>query len=589
MPESFKKVIFLTDRFVGRKVVRLCREENALVIALCVGAKLTMEKEGILCSYPDDLIDLPDLNSFGIENIERARRICASLDSKLREKIPFLDANGIDLLTFAFFAVKNYFDVLFVATIVMERLFEKIRGADVILAQKNYALDGPIESLIIRGLLENVFLKDEGSLRVMANGSFDLKEFCLSLFGRLERKWGLSIENSRYKKGTCGGVILQGGHDVSCLASGRLDYVGFYKLDVSEVPWLKAAAGNFEDRINEAFAEICSDADYRRLYPGDTDLFNFANDLLKEWLLKSAVPWVSCGNYLKEKIATLNPKFAITATCRFGFSEALIYGIVKSMGIPLITYQEGGGVGYTNWPFFNLDMELSDYFLVYGEGVGKSECLQNGKAEVVSVGSIRLEEVKKTLSGRKPAVLTLMIVPDHMKTDICMQHYPYNGGFFSQAYRHQLKILGAIRNIAGIRIIIKAVRGKEYLYERYVGLLEIETRPFADVLDDASAFVIDYPSTVLQECLLTGKPVALLYNKGAVEFEPQASVALGRRVRMSAEPDEFADVIGRLIEDAKHGTAMTDEKDFLEQYCFMEDAGGNFRRFFNRAIVGKNV
>lgn len=592
MPESFKKVILLTDRFTGRQGGRLCRGEDVLVIALCVGAKLTMEKEGILCRYPDDLVDLPDLNSFGTENIIRVRKICGILDEKLRVKMPFIRENGIRLFYYSFYTVKRFFDVIFTSAIIMERLLNTLKDAEVTVVKKTgscYKRVESLEPLIITSLLENVFLKDSGNIRIAEFRKSDVGDLCSSGMERIKQMLFFPAGNARNGLSSRGGIILQDGHDVSYLAGERLDDFCFSRADAFTVLHTKESeneAKRLEALIDELFVEAAADSEYRGLYPGGDELFDLANRLLKFWLLKSALAHLSSASHFKERLLELGLRFALTASCRFDFPEALMYGIVKSLHIPVVTYQEGGGAGYIKWPFFNLDMELSDYFLAYGEGVKQSPYLRNGNAEIVPVGSLRLEKLKQGVNNREASPLTIFVVLDSIKTGI-WQHYPYNGGFFSEAYRNQLKLLNYIRRFEGVRFIIKTVRGKEFLYERLDDFFGIETRPLSEVLGNASAFIVEYPSTVLQECLITDKPVALLYDRANVEFDPDALASLNKRVRMSSDPDEFMSVIEQLIKDVRQGTGMSENREFLEKYCLMNNAAGNLREFFNRIMTGE--
>jgi len=129
---------------------------------------------------------------------------------------------------------------------------------------------------------------------------------------------------------------------------------------------------------------------------------------------------------------------------------------------------------------------------------------------------------------------------------------------------------------------LKTVEGMEYLYESFVeDNISIETLPLSKILNRPIAFILDYPSTTIQECLLTDKPIALLHNPDNVKFDQNALESLSLRVRVSSDHDKFYKVIESLIDDVKHGTKMTENSEFRDRYCLMNNTEDSLKIFFN--------
>jgi len=119
------------------------------------------------------------------------------------------------------------------------------------------------------------------------------------------------------------------------------------------------------------------------------------------------------------------------------------------------------------------------------------------------------------------------------------------------------------------RFILKTVRGRENLYASHIGAgdrLRMETRPLEEVLGGAAAFILDYPSTVLQECLLTDKPIALLLDGNQVRLEAAALELLRRRIRIAFDVADFPMTLAALQADVQNGNPMTKNRDFLRRY-----------------------
>jgi hypothetical protein len=596
--------IIIADAEDADKVTKLYKGMDKAIVSFSIEAKLALERRGVECIFPDDLVDLPDLNKLGSDNLQLVKDICEIIDNKLKERFPFLQQNRINLFGNGFFVVKVFFDSLCSSFLILERLFQEIGNRDVVLYSSGCALENIAERncALVPSLIKYVFLKEYPAIKIIPESNyrssrimmedvrsyFPLLVLCMQTWFR---------KNSRT---VCGskGIVLDSRYDVKILIDDVLREMEFFEIFLFRriiaikslhsrrlsIKMLSDNAGVYKV-IREIFHEITAEMATHEIFHGHAGLGSFAFLYLEQYLTKSLGGILHHGDDIKSVLSEIAPTLLCTASCRIDLKDAFVLGIAKSLDVPVVTYQEGGGAGYLDWPLFNLDTKLSNFFLVYGKGVAESPYIEKKLAKVIPVGSIYLDQVKKNMSATKKGTSLpgIYVILDNIKTDV-WQHYPCNGGNFSQAYRHQSKIIESLKKVDFEGFILKTIKGRENLYSSMIDIkdhIRIETKPLSSILHNASAFVLEYPSTVLQECLLTNKPIALLFNKTSVIFDNYAFELLKRRVRVVSEYEEFTRVLESLIEDVRLGNPMTENKDFLMNYCLMENSKGNIDNFFS--------
>jgi len=565
-----------------------------IILPFSVDAKVELEKRGVKCLFPDEIVDPPDLNSLGRENMSRVREICEMVDRSLRERLPFLGESNIDLLGGIFYQVKIFFDALISSYLILADLLPLLIGREIIVCRDPGKLDKiiggrtPLVPLLIEHIFKPAFnnikiyplRSDAGCLCGNKEDYYDLAE--LIRLGR--QTWtGINVRGSGKEKI----VVLDHRYDLRVWTEYCSSAREFYKIFLFKrwvvlkslysrsVRAFTVSRGAGEGypvaaAIHEAGKELAG----HDIFQGNPALGRFAFLCLAAHVAKSLGSIERPGQAIRKALADMAPAFLCTASCRLEMKEAFILGIAKSLGIPIVTYQEGGGAGYLDWPLFDLDTDWSDYFLVYGDGVAESPYVDKKKAHVIPVGSLYLGEVGKNIvrAEREDATEEIYLILDNIKTGT-WQHYPYNGGSFFQAYRHQLKIIDMLKEASEGRFVLKTVKGREDLYGEAAAhddRMRIETKPLAAVLHRAAAFILDYPSTVLQECLQTDKPIALILNSDYVKFEPRALELLKKRAYVTFDYDEFSEVLKMIHRDLKNGNPMVKNREFLIAYCCPE-------------------
>lgn len=606
MTEENQSFIFIADAGHSDRIAGLCKDAEKVIISFSIDGKLALERRGVRCLFPDDLISLPDLNKMGLDNLHPVKGICAAIDGKLKEKVPFLRENGIDLFRNGFFNIKVFFDSLCSSFLILETLFQKTGHREIVLFSSGCELGKIAEGKcpLVPSLIEHVFLKGHPEIRIVTASNDGARRDGLSDYISYFNQLGLLLRAGFRENGETAsrskGIVLDNRYDVKTLIDNALGGIDFFKISVFRRMMMMKSVHtqrlsvkmlsrkeNLSEIIEEGFREIRDELAANEIFHGNSDLGLFAVLCLEQYAIKSLAGILQHGKDIKEMFSEMAPVLLITSACRMDLRDAFFLGIAKSVDIPVVTYQEGGGAGYLDWPLFNLDTELSDFFLVYGNGVADSSYIEKKKAAVIPVGSIYLDHVKRNIISAKESSNPkgIYVILDNIKKDT-WQHYPYNGGNFSQAYRHQLNVIETLKKFEKADFILKTVEGREELYFAFANAnhIRIETKPLSSVLAEASAFILDYPSTVLQECLLTDKPIALFFNKTAVRFDDHAFDLLKRRVRVAFEYDEIHGILEELLEDVEKGNPMTKNKDFLMKYCLMENARENVHLFLSNFL-----
>ncbi|MGO9013560.1 MAG: hypothetical protein ACLQF0_01145 [Dissulfurispiraceae bacterium] len=607
---SSNPLVIFSDPAHARTIASSYRPEEALYMAFSVQAKMELERMGYPCLFPDDLVELPDFNLMGHENEERVRKICSSLDEILRERIPFLGQNSINIISAVFYYVKVFFDGALSSYYVMKRVLDHLDDRPVVVFKTFAGTSRMVSgrSDIALTLIEQVFAPEYKNIAVITSGkSGHLKEAAgrLKELARDVRTLACALAaNGQAEKPSC--IVLYDSYDVRDIIDvmDGINFHTFHTLDFKafrvfiapqnkgkvRLRILHSDGYEYKAAVGEAFRKAAESQSYRLLLGDNDKLCSFVNMCLESFFVEKLGEYLMLGDYIKETIRELGPKMVLSSSCRLTFEWAFVLEIARSLCIPVVAYQEGGGAGYEDWPVVGTDTRLADYFLVYGNGVKESPFIEKNCAQVVPIGSLHLERTKSRLKHLTPPKASIYVIVDNISTGI-HQHYPYNGGFFCQAFRRQRMILDILKQFKDMSFVIKTIRGREWLYAGYADgkRVRVDTRPLSSILDEASAFVLQRTSTVLLECLLTDRPIALLYDGEDVKFAPDAHELLSRRVRMSSNPGEFPETIRALTNDIKYGSSMTEHTEFRDAYCLVENTADRLKNFFDGLISKGSV
>lgn len=597
-----KRLVIFENPAQAKAISRRRKEyEDATIVSFSIPGKFALAKMGMSSYFPNELVEFPDLNKIGKDNITCVKNVCNFLDNKLKEKINIIGVNNMNIVYSSFFTLKIFFDAVCTSYFILEKLIKETEPEEVILFNARLKGSSIIERQdgVVSALLEDLFSKKNSKIKIAENTYTAYNNVFIPelkpVLSNIRTLISLKRPKTRYKDAA---IAVHNTHDVPYVAREVLPDTNFYKFYFNrnfiicssmhplyfKIRLINGADRTYSALIRQAMQEAAEDSDYRRLSIIDEGVFNFINKHLEAYFLEILPGLLSNFSTIKKWLAKLNPKMALTSSYRVDLKNAFLLEIAKSLKIPVVTYQEGGCIGYLKWPMQDIDADLSDYLLVYGEGV-KKNLPQAEKTKILSVGSLRLENARKSLRKKTPASPVIFVVLGIWSMNI-WQHYPSNIGFCSQSFLHQLKILGILRQFKNVEFAIKTIKGREPYYEDLMDneCMRIVTEPLIDVLDDASAFILDFPSTTLQECIITDKPIALFYDADCVDFENNALNLLNKRVRISKDTSQFYGIVRSLIDDVAHGTDMTKNDEFLNNYCSLPDTRSRLNDFFGKHL-----
>ena len=554
------------------------------VISFCLLSKILLERQGIPCFYPDDLISLPNLNALGHKNSKDVRALCDLLDNRLQ--MEFIELRNMKIVHATFFTIKVFFDAIISTYQVISRLREEYPDSYFVTrkdmrAYKDLMLDTNGHTI---SLLTHVFPSERTIYTKHALQSAPrqniLKNIPLKAYRMIKKRLMSSYKNSRNKNI----AVLMNSHDVPYVMHLLKDMYNFNDWDAGSSNWREEAQGPIDrsacSRMNMLFEQLSEEEEYRALFPEKESLFAYMHQCVYTYFSDVLGRMMGNRKAIIKRLSRENPVCLLTSHCRLDLANAFILEILRAESVPIVTYQEGGGAGYLDWPMYATDTALSDYFLVYGPGVKRSYQEQKVRAKIISVGSLRLQRLSARLDTKTipPNSTVIYVVLDNLKKTT-HQHYPNNGGFFSQAYRHQIAILETLKEFKNQKFVIKTLPGNESLYQQYEDdeHISIITSPLSEILRKADGFIVEYASTILLECVLTNKPIAMLYNTETMAFKKEGLENLRKRVYMTENPLKFKAMINQLIQATKNGETDARDTTFVENYCVVDHTEVNIK------------
>jgi len=603
----FKRLIIFEEPHHAERVSRLKPSEEDCIVVFSVPAKVRLHNRGIRSFFADELIEAPDLNRMGQKNTVRAKKISTMIDNGLSLQFKFLRENNINIASAHFYHLKMFLDASLSIYLLLKALLNKVEAEEIIVFKDRYSFEGlaKCDDSMTPALVDHVFSKKPYRLRVIANEAPVLFNFdpasLRRLAGKLCRTLLFLIGRKRYRGK---GLVLHNQHDVPFVVKEILKDIDFYTIALNRHFMILQSLYSFnfalkpvlpENKfysagIKEVFRELAHSREHKEIFAFDQDFSNFICKCLEGYFLQTVGRILPQAELIRQQLIRLSPKVLITSDCKVDMINTLLLEIARSMNVPIVSYQEGGGAGFLNWPMYSTEMDMSDYFLVYGNGARTTPFIK-GRAEVVPVGSMRLGSLERNiLRSKNEADRPIYVVLDASKIG-SRQHYPYNGGLFSKAYANHLRIIDSLSAFKDTAFVIKTIAGREYLYEPFINKnhTRIVTRPLTEVLNDASAFLMEAPATALLEAILTEKPVAFFYDPECFNFGEDALMMMSKRIRIASDFNRLEELMSLLLEDIKSGSALSSSREFLNNYCLMKDTPDRLKSFFRRIGVSDRV
>lgn len=601
--------IFFSDPALAQAAIDLARERDALIITPTVAGYTALARRNVKGLWADEIAEVsPErLNRMGYDNMARVWKILAIIDKRLEGEFAELRGMNPGVATGAMYSVKLFFDVLVAQRLFLGAWAEQIEGPITFLENPKVGLSPDDEFLfmeqtlypdIARFLLSPELREKVGVEQITdsARKQVNYRQAIKRMIGRKVRK--IQGRISLAKRGGVKALVLHFGHDLPYLKEAipdlGIDLVsgGYASIEPLLMPQIgPTAAVGVRDRMKAVFNGLATDEEYLNcLHAEGLDFSGYVHRKLDRYfcdLLPAAmVGMAGIEGFLRAKRFDL----VLSNSLRLNLGQSFVLGCAKRSGLPVVVYQEGGGTGYLDWPLFETDFRHADYFLSYGPGVENSEFIDKGGARIVSVGSCRLftlgENLRRARMAKRPheGVPTIYFVPDIIHDMV--NHYPYNGGTSFRSFRHQTRIIELMANVKGVRWVIKTIPAyrayyETFLFEKGISGIQVEDEKLSDIIGKADGFIIDFPSTVLQECLLADRPMALFYQPVDCRIQNGALALLKKRIYVSSDVDGHSSIINKLVADCRHGNPMAENSEFLEQYCVQSDTPLKVKTFFS--------
>ncbi|MBF0244142.1 MAG: hypothetical protein HQL31_02555 [Planctomycetes bacterium] len=561
--------------------------------------KKALENLEIENVFPDELIRLPDLNAMGVENNVFLKEFLQVVDIELQSLFPFLAKQKMNVAQAAFFEVKLALDTFRSTGLILSKIIEELQPEEIILYERfrnsnsnrftrwsnnyaNYATDVFLSLFADRCNYSLKQYHQKKSSRYRIEPYYLMAKIMLR--GLLDFLRNGSSRHSLLIQKECHDIVTL--NDSALVSHRRYQTFsrGNYFYFVSQWPFSPSRLYRLESSSISPDLQIVDLIRHPSLERWKTDFclsffagawFRHLVDFVPVMLKRAAA--------LEKKILAVSPKAMFTSDCRYFLKDAFFFELVRSKGIPVVAYQEGGGYGYLDYPVIRTDIDLPDVFLTYGEGVSNSVYLDGGRAKRISLGSIRLKKIHldQQISRSKEPRRGIYVILDSIKAGL-YQHYPSNSGFFSQAYRYQLELLETLKQFPQERFIIKVIPKTAPFCQHFVSPnISIESRPLVEVLHLAEGFIVEFPSTVLMECLATDRPVALLDRPDVFTIHSEAMESLRRRCFVSEGISNFRKTIQDLVRAIRSPENRLMNQDFRDDYIFQDDTESKLNQWLS--------
>ena len=267
--------------------------------------------------------------------------------------------------------------------------------------------------------------------------------------------------------------------------------------------------------------------------------------------------------------------------------ERAVASAARRTSVPVILYQHGGSYGWRPLPMHSyMEGQFADYFMAYGEGAAQhfASTTPPGfhQPQALPVGSCSLDRLAETVDSQEakrkiyerysldPAKKVLIYV-----VDVFAGNRSYFPDYYPDTwyYEHQKQVIRILADHPEFQFLVKLAAGQannplaEFVQRLGVNHIKVMTDGrFAVLLPAADAVIIDYPSTPVDESLVTHKPVFVLIDRRLLIFDEEAMTLLGRRARLANDPPEFLRMVEQFLVDGAPADDVGSEKEFLNRY-----------------------
>lgn len=627
---SMNTILFIENKEDVEVIEELKRNEEFLIISLDPEVTYTLEKKGLIFKVQDDYFSFDEYLKLGLESFDKVEKFCKYCDFFLQENIGFLKENKLNLASYHYYCFKILFDVLVSKIFVLKKIIEKENP------RRIYFFDNNISESIDEGLYFKEKSPYNEVLKILCKYyNINCKEFTTRkekdisqiaeppinktinfIFDiyRMFRKT-YDILSGKYKELP---VIFMTfpGYDLSYVAKlikkENMAKILCFDPESGKKPqfiflsWEKVKALNYDKTISEninllkIWQNLSKDKEFRGFFMLDNiDTFPIAEQKMKYFFTVFVKALINLYISSFELFKTYKPK-VFFAPFIVRARMLVVAEAARKNNIPLAVYQHGGVYGYSNCKINReTDFQYCDYYISFGEGVKRR--LQNSRANIISVGSFLLNDLRKmnTMKNGMKIKKKLGINKKRKIVVYVMNPIYRNWNYIDYTYYTDHECFNVQRKIIDI-----FAKHSKYQYILKVFPIYNEKDPivpyvndkknknfeivydvsFREILPCADLIVMDAVSTPLLEALTTSQKI-MIYDLFKGTFSDAIEI-LKKRAYYSRDIDEYLKELDRALEEGDFFIENPDNE-FSEIYGKHDDLkemNSKIENFLNEKI-----
>lgn len=354
-----------------------------------------------------------------------------------------------------------------------------------------------------------------------------------------------------------------------------------FEISVGEIKY-------FKQELEKIWDKISHEENFKKyfVYSG-IDYFPILKSRLKYYIINIISEILEFYLKAEQLISYYNVKIVFSPTYDSHFHKAVMAACKKS-NIPVAIYQHGG-FGYQDYPLgYYCNIKDIDYLFCYGKGVEKYYENHKNEIKIFSVGSSRLDILKKNLAKKfsfNPSKKTVIYVLSAMTADISI--FPCIGYSDNGYFEIQKKIVEVFKEFPDIQFVIKLFPNPTMPETPLVDFIKdknltnckfIKYTPFWKLLSLGDLFIIEEGgSTPTLEVLTTNKPVIIYDN---AKFGKKAKEIFKKRAEYATSAEEVSQAVRKYLKEEKFAKLANPDNEFLRLYGTYLDDGKSAERAF---------
>lgn len=587
-----------------------CNLENTWV-ALSPEADYAAEIAGLTYRQVEDFYDEAELIALGIKNYKTVGDFCDTLDQILHTYLYDIPEVKYCSAHQSFHSWKILFDAILNRTFALKAAIENIKPNEIV-SFKGVNLErrdgfGFLSSSVFRSTLPIVAEHYHVKLTQISAAMLDWQSLTSYrqrvswLLHQLPGGWRIAnaltwltqersrVSNSDFDKGQPVLVVTEPGYDVDYVVEKwRTENIGPVIILTNRLRALKAPARE-RQMLRKKLTEMWDSTEcQQKLLPyfniNGLDYYPIAYPRLHYFIfhfLPQSLNWARFTRHILQKLE----KGVVLSILKPVACE-----VARHLGIPSVTYQHGGFLGYVDAPIFeHMELSRGDYYFCYGEDIVKflakpvpsaHRSPDKHRAKPIAIGSTTLDSIaqakddipsnyppNKTEKSRKVIYVSSSLMGDqryhayHIHPDI------WNW----RLQRELIKIFGHFPEIQFIaklhpRDIVKNPIDDWFRHNPIPNVKIVRDVPFSKLLHHADLIIMDHPSTTLVQALTTNKKIILYADRTFFRFDPHALELVKKRVVFSETKEQFFKDIERVLNEDDWALPEPINDEFLRGY-----------------------